>query len=99
MAQPEASAPRDPATSACVLYDPKNGNIAHIHRCIVFPGGSNRSEEELATKAKELAGMFGRDISSLRILHLPDKLLHPHKAYRIDLAKLSPVEIPMKPRS
>lgn len=99
MAEHGASAPLDPATSACVLYDPKNGNITHIHRCFVFPGGRNRSEEELASKTKELATMFGRDTSYLKILHLPDNVLHPEKAYRIDLDKLTPLEIPMKIRS
>jgi hypothetical protein len=96
MAQQAESARRDSATSVCVLFDPKNGNIAHIHRCVVFPGGKTRSEEELAAKTKELAAISGRDIAGLRTLHLSDRQLHPQKAYRIDLDKLEPIEIFMK---
>src|ERR1700677_1648351 len=90
---------REPAISVCVLFDPKNGSIAHIHRTFVFEGGRTRSESEMAARARELLSKFGRDGTHLQVLHVPAQKLLSSKAYKIDLATLAPKEIDISPRA
>jgi hypothetical protein len=94
----------------CVLYDPKDGQIIHVHREMTVGHGLKRTEAEVEAKARMLAskpgrgaenlkGVNRRDIESLRALFVKDTLVKD-RHYKVDTAtsKLVAVELPRSKR-
>jgi hypothetical protein len=83
-------------SQVCVLYDPRDGRIAHTHRSETYRGGKKKTENEMASRARECAARRGWDTAALEILHAPSGDLRTGKAYRVDPLKKNLVEIPRR---
>jgi hypothetical protein len=82
----------------CVLYDPKDGRIAHHHMVSTFPGGQRVNEKEVERRTLALAASLGTDTSKLKALHVSEKDCDPSRRYKVDIKKLALVELPKPDR-
>lgn len=78
----------------CVLYDPKDGRIAHHHMVSTFPGGQRVDEKEVERRTLARAASFGTDTSKLKALHVAEKECNPSRRYKVDIRTLTLIEIP-----
>lgn len=81
----------------CVLFDPKDGRIAHHHKVATFPGGQRVDEKEVERRTFARAASFGTDTSKLKALHLSEKDCDPAHRYKVDIKTLTLVELPKPP--
>jgi hypothetical protein len=82
----------------CVLYDPKDGRIVHHHMVASFPGGQGANEEEVEQRTLARAASFGTDTSKLKALHVSGKDCDPSHRYKVDLKRLTLIELPKPER-
>ena len=86
----------------CVIYDPKDGQIVHVHKEISI-GRLKRTEAEIEARARMFASRQAghpktlkpakpRDINSLKAVFVRDTPLK-NRRYRIDKETLKLVEI------
>lgn len=61
----------DDASKVCVLYDPKDGRVVHVHGVTVMHGGKEVSHAELEQRTMRHAQTLGHFIEGLKPLHLP----------------------------
>lgn len=61
----------DDASKVCVLYDPKDGRVVHVHGVTVLHSGGGVGAAELEARARRLAEHFGKPTAGLRALHVP----------------------------
>lgn len=61
----------DSAGRACVLFDPKNGSVVHIHGMTALPGTKQISAAQLEKDAAEHAKSLGHSVAGLKFLHVP----------------------------
>lgn len=76
----------------CVLYNPSNGRIVHVHRSTVLAGGKLETDEEVAVHAKENAAAAGHLVEALEILHLSPEAYDASKFYMVDIEEKRLVE-------
>jgi hypothetical protein len=81
----------------CVLYDPKDGRIAHHHAVATFPGSQRIDETEVERRTLARAASFGTDTSKLKALHVSEKDCDPSRRYKIDVKTLKLIELPKPP--
>jgi len=60
----------DEASKVCVLFDPTNGRVVHVHGVTVLEGGRSVSEAEIEKRALEHAATAGHSASALKPLHV-----------------------------
>ena len=86
----------------CVIYDPKDGQIVHVHKEITI-GRLKRTEAEIEARARMFARRQAgdtekprtvqpRDIDSLKAVFVKDTL-SKNRRYKIDTETLKLVEI------
>jgi hypothetical protein len=78
----------------CILYDPKDGRIAHHHMVVTFPGAQRVDEKEVERRTLARAASFGTDTSKLKALHVSERECHPSRRYKVDLKSLTLIELP-----
>jgi hypothetical protein len=78
----------------CILYDPKDGRIAHHHMVGTFPEATRIDAKEVERRALARAGSFGTDTSNLRALHVSEKDCSPSHRYKVDLKTLTLIKLP-----
>jgi hypothetical protein len=78
----------------CVLYDPKDGRIAHHHLVATFPGGQRVDASEVERRTLARAASFGIDTSNLKALHVSEKDCNPSDRYRVDVKTLTLIKLP-----
>jgi hypothetical protein len=81
----------------CILYDPKDGRIAHHHMVGTFPGGNRVDESEVERRARARAEKFGTKTANLKALHVSAKDCVPSSKYKVDVHSMKLVELP-RPR-
>jgi hypothetical protein len=59
------------SSRACVLFDPKNGRIVHTDGITTLGSNITISAVDLETRAIARAKALGRDVASLKALHVP----------------------------
>jgi hypothetical protein len=82
----------------CVLYDPKDGRIAHHHMVGTFPGGQRVDKKEVERRTLARAASFGTDTSKLKALHVSEKDCNPSHRYKVDIKTLALIELPKPER-
>jgi|SRR5215469_16481553 len=86
----------------CVIYDPENGQIIHVHKEIAI-GRLQRTEAEIETRARMFASRQGgdtenpkaviaRDIDSLKAVFVKD-IRSKNRHYKVDTETLKLVEV------
>ncbi len=78
----------------CVLYDPRDGRIAHHHQVVTFAGAPRVDEKEVERRALARAASFETDTSALKALHLSEKDCDPSHRYKVDTKTLRLVRLP-----
>lgn len=81
----------------CVLYDPKDGRIAHHHKVVVLPGGQRVDDKEVERRTLARAASFGTDASKLKALHVSEKDCDPSHRYKVDIKTLTLIELSRPP--
>lgn len=76
----------------CVIYEPQNGHIIHIHKEITMPGGLERTDAEIEARVRRFAAVSGRNIEKLRTAFVKDTRSR-EQHYKIDCATLDFVEV------
>jgi hypothetical protein len=59
-------------TQVCVIYDPSDGKIIHIHSETFAPGMEQHSEDEMENRARHHAHKAKRTVTDAKALHLHD---------------------------
>lgn len=72
---------------ACLLYDPENGAILHVHRVVTFKGAEEWPVTAIEERTRQLATNFGLEAERLKSLIVDGKKLKPEKDYRVDPKK------------
>ena len=67
----------------CVLYDPKDGRVVHVHGVTTVDGGKEVSQAELEQRAITHAKALGRFVEGAKPLHLPFSAIRQHGGLRV----------------
>lgn len=76
----------------CVLYDPQDGTIVHIHKEIAVIGAPEATETEIEEKIRKFAARDGRDTKNLKTAFVNDSRSN-QRHYKIDTTTLEFVEV------
>jgi hypothetical protein len=79
-----SGAPRVQSVQCCVVFDPADGEIKHIHDVVTFEGGEAVSDYEVEQRALSLAAERGLDSSRLKAIHVDPAELEPARRYAVD---------------
>jgi hypothetical protein len=71
----------------CVLFDPGDGEIRHVHHVMTIEGAAVPSEKAIEARARELAKESGLDSRRLGALHVDAAEIEPGHSYRVDAKK------------
>jgi hypothetical protein len=83
------------ASDMCVLYDPKSGDIVHLHQQMTFPGGRKPSRDELEAQALQHAEKARGTGLKLKALHVPAQQYERSKCYKVHVKSQRLVELPL----
>jgi hypothetical protein len=75
------------AQTCCVLFDPDDGEIRHVHHAVTIEGAAVKSQEAVEARARELARESGLGDKGLHALHVDASELELGQAYRVDPEK------------
>jgi len=79
--------PRVLSEKCCVLFDPKDGAILHVHRVVTMEGAAETPDSLLEARARHLAKGFGLDVASLEFLPVDPTHIQPGVKYTVDRGK------------
>lgn len=74
----------DESSRVCVLFDPKDGRIVHVHGVTILPGGKHVSEAEVEGRTRSCASALGHSITGLRHLHVPMSAVKGGGGFRVN---------------
>jgi hypothetical protein len=77
------------SVKCCVLFDPKNGAILHMHRVVTMEGAAETPDKLVEERTRQLAEGLGLDVASLELLHVDAKVIQPGVKYTVDRGKRS----------
>jgi hypothetical protein len=81
----------DDASVVCVLFDPSDGRVVHVHGMTSLNGTRRLGEDELEQKAFENAKRLGHSTAGLKALHVPPSALRQRGLLRVEGTALVPV--------
>ncbi len=81
-------APRVQSVQTCVVFDPTDGTIQHIHDVVTLEGAEAVSNYEVEQRALTLAADRGLDSSTLKTIHVDPEELEPSRRYAVDSENL-----------
>jgi hypothetical protein len=89
--------PRMPASRhMCLLYNPADGRIVHIHRIVNYGSAKKRpGKQAVEARCFEVAKQIGLATTGLKSLHVPDEEFKPSTPYKVDVKKRKLVAQPM----
>jgi hypothetical protein len=61
----------DGSSRVCVLFDPHDGRIVHVHGITTLDGAKQIGADELAARVIAHAKGFGHEVAGLKTLHVP----------------------------
>jgi hypothetical protein len=74
----------DGASKVCILFDPKDGRVVHVHGSTVIGSPNAIAESELEQRARRHAEHFGRATAGMKALHLPAEVVRQHRGFRVN---------------
>jgi len=77
----------------CVLFDPSDGAIRHVHRVVTVQGVEEPSADEIEKRTRHLAKELNLDVSSLHALHVEVSSIKPGIRYAVDPSKRRLIEV------
>jgi hypothetical protein len=102
MEKAEGPVPKAVSSSLCVLYDPVDGRIIHIHQTVVLAGAKAPGKTAVERKARALLQSRGVDASKAKALHVDRPKLRPDTHYEVDprkgrLVAVRKIDLPGQP--
>jgi hypothetical protein len=76
----------DRAAKVCVLFDPKDGRIVHVHGVTKLDGTNEIDEKELERRAIGHAKAFGHEVATLKALQVPISAMRQPGALKVNPA-------------
>jgi hypothetical protein len=73
------------SVKSCILYDPANGEIQHVHRIVTMENAYEATTKDLEERTLELSSKHGINNSSMRLLHIDEKMIESGKKYKVDV--------------
>jgi len=77
----------------CVLFDPADGTIRHMHQVVTIAGADETPEAMIEQRARQLAKEFGVDTTTVQALHVDPAALRRGVRYVVDPANRCLVEV------
>ncbi|HTR25152.1 MAG TPA: hypothetical protein VMI10_14320 [Terriglobales bacterium] len=74
----------DEASKICILYNPEDGRVIHVHGVTIMHGGKEVSHAELEHRATAHAKALGRSVAGLKALHLPFSAIRRQGAFKVN---------------
>jgi hypothetical protein len=74
----------DDASKVCVLYDPKDGRVIHVHGVTIMHGGKEVSRAEIEQRAMARAKALGRSVEGVKPLHLPLSAIRQRGGFKVN---------------
>jgi hypothetical protein len=74
----------DAASQVCVLYDPKDGRVVHVHGATAVGKERLRSKAQLEERAIQNAEAFGHSVAGLKVLHVPFSAIQTRGTLRVE---------------
>jgi hypothetical protein len=74
----------DNSSKVCVLFNPKDGRVVHVHGATTLQGGKKVSDVELEKDATEHAKAFGHAVTGLKALHVPISAIQERGALKVN---------------
>ncbi|MFZ0308327.1 MAG: hypothetical protein WAL89_09130 [Candidatus Sulfotelmatobacter sp.] len=74
----------DKSSRVCVLFDPKDGRVVHVHGATTIRGGKQFTDSELEKDATEHAKAFGHLVTGLKALHVPVSAIRERGAFKVN---------------
>jgi hypothetical protein len=81
----------DAASQVCVLYDPKDGAVFHVHGATAIRSDRACSKTQLEERAIENAKAFGHPVERLKALHVPIAAVRQRGTLRLEGGALVPL--------
>ena len=75
------------SVKCCVLFDPSDGVIHHVHRVVTMEGADETPEQLIEERTFQLAKELGVEVAQLQLLHVDEHSIEPNKQYVVDLSK------------
>ena len=79
----------------CVVFNPADGKIEHIHRVVTMDGARGSSEKEAEARTRYLAKSLGLNVDKLEIIHVDSQALVPGLQFSVDLKSRKLVGTPV----
>ena len=86
------------SVSCCLLFDPQDGKIQHVHRVVTMEGAPDTSKKDLETQTVKVAKDLGLDTGRLQVLHVEEEALSEPARYSVDPAKRTLVKAKLPSR-
>jgi hypothetical protein len=77
----------------CVLFDPADGTIHHMHQVVTIAGAAETPEAMIEQRARQLAKELGVDTTTLQALHVDPAALRRGVRYAVGTANRCLVEV------
>lgn len=74
----------DEASRVCILFDPKDGRVVHVHGVTVLHSSGPVSESELEARARKHAEHFGKSVAGMKALHVPVAAIRQNGKLRVN---------------
>jgi hypothetical protein len=84
-------------SQVCLLFDPKDGRVAHGHGITILEFAKPVEPAELEARARKHAKTLGKSVEGLKALHLPYAAIQPHTAFKVNAEGTGIVPLPVVP--
>jgi hypothetical protein len=74
----------DKSSKVCVLFDPRDRRVVHVHGATTIRGGKQFTDAELEKDAIEHAQGFGHAVAGLKALHVPISAIRERGAFKVN---------------
>jgi len=88
----------DSASKVCVLFDPKDGRVVHVHGATTLQSKNEIGAAEMEARARKHAERFGKSTAGLKALHVAIAAVRTDGAFRVNERGDGLVSVPRRPR-
>jgi hypothetical protein len=88
----------DDASKVCILFDPKDGRVVHVHGVTNLNSGKQLDLTDMEVRTRKQAEHFGKSTAGLRVLHVPINAIRARGAFRVNESGDGLVTVTRRPR-
>ncbi len=74
----------DTLSRNCIVFDPKDGRVIHVHTVTTLVGAKQTTDAEFEMDAKRHAEAFGHSLAGARMLHLPMSAMQQQGSFKVN---------------